>query len=106
MSLTAKREVFCQGVADGLNYSDAYRLSHDASRMKPAVLHEEASRLAAVPDVSLRIEQLKLAQQARLAEKHDWSQDKLIHEAETNLHLATISNRILDCLRYGGSHIS
>ncbi len=40
--LTPKQEKFCQSVAKGLTYSDAYREAYNASKMKP----ESANRLA------------------------------------------------------------
>ena len=83
--LTSKREIFCQGLAGGLTQSEAYRRSHDASGMKTATLNEEASRLAAVPDVSLRVAELREASTAKFVEKRVWDLERLVDEAETNM---------------------
>lgn len=42
--LTAKQEKFCQGVAKGLNYSDAYREAYNAGKMKPESVNRLATR--------------------------------------------------------------
>ncbi len=58
--LTGKREIFAQAIAaQSLNLSDAYRASHNASNMKPAVVNARASELAKVPAVADRITYLQ-----------------------------------------------
>jgi len=53
--------------------------------MKTATLNEEASRLAAVPDVSLRVAELREASTAKFVEKRVWDLERLVDEAETNM---------------------
>ena len=57
--LTGNREMFASLVASGSNYSDAYREAFDASGMAATTLHTEASWLARVPEVSLRIAEIR-----------------------------------------------
>ena len=58
MMLTIKQDTFALGVTDGLSLSDAYRQSYSAENMKSPSIHVEASRLAALPKVALRIQEL------------------------------------------------
>lgn len=58
-SLTPKREKFAQNVAAGMTQADAYRASFDASKSTDKMIHEEASRLMAIPKVATRIEELR-----------------------------------------------
>ena len=69
MTLTAKQEQFAQGIAAGLNQSDAYRAAYDASGMKPSSVTEKASELAANVKVTSRVAEL----QAALADKQLWT---------------------------------
>ena len=61
MALTAKQENFAQAVAGGMTQADAYRSAYDAVGMQNESLYVEASRVAADPNVSLRIKDLKEA---------------------------------------------
>jgi phage terminase small subunit len=72
MKLTAKQEKFCQGVADGLTLSDAYRAAYDCSRTTDKSVCEGAARLMADTKVSARTAELR----ASLAEKRLWSREK------------------------------
>jgi hypothetical protein len=56
--LTAKREVFAQGLAAGMSNADAYRKAFKADRMKEETIHQEASRLARDPQVTARVAEL------------------------------------------------
>ena len=56
--LTEKQETFALKVIDGLSLSDAYRQSYKSEKMKSPTIHVEASRLAANPNVALRIQEL------------------------------------------------
>jgi len=56
--LTEKQETFALKIIDGLSLSDAYRQSYRAEHMKSPTIHVEASRLAALPKVALRIQEL------------------------------------------------
>lgn len=60
MALTAKQEVFCQGVAvRKLSQTDAYSYAYDVGKMKPASINDASSKLAANPEVAQRIVVLK-----------------------------------------------
>ena len=59
MALTAKREKFCQEVASGKSQAEAYRLAFNADNSKEETVHQEASRLMAIPKVSARVEELR-----------------------------------------------
>ena len=79
MTLTAKQEAFAQGMASGLNQSDAYRAAYDASGMKPSSVTEKASELAANVKVTSRVAEL----QAALADKQLWTRiDSVIELAD------------------------
>jgi len=56
--LTEKQETFALKVIGGLSLSDAYRQSYRAEHMKSPTIYVEASRLAASPKVTLRIQEL------------------------------------------------
>ena len=85
--LTPMREKFCQGLADGLTQSDAYRQStkSDTSRWKPETLWDAASKLAAKSEVIHRVEELKAAIVAEYVTKRAWNLERLIDEAEINM---------------------
>ena len=57
--LTAKQEKFCQGVAKGLNYSDAYREAYNASKMKPETVNRTAAELMGNRKITARIDELR-----------------------------------------------
>ncbi len=57
--LTPKRQKFAMGVASGKTQSDAYRDAYKAANMTAKQIHEEASKLAAIPKVSQRIKELR-----------------------------------------------
>lgn len=58
--LTARQELFAQGVASGLDQSAAYRKAYPSSlKWKAETVHECASKLAANPKVSTRIKALQ-----------------------------------------------
>jgi hypothetical protein len=63
--LTAKQENFSQALASGLSNSDAYRQAYDATAMKPGTIHNEACKLAALPHVAVRVDQLIREKQAK-----------------------------------------
>ena len=76
MALTAKQEAFAQAVAGGMNQSDAYRASYDASKTKPEVVSVKASQLMADGKVSVRVSELK----AELAAKRLWTREDSVTE--------------------------
>ena len=59
MSLTPKRERFCQEVASGKSQAEAYRSAFNAENMKDETVHQAASRLMANSNVSARVEELR-----------------------------------------------
>lgn len=76
MAWTDKKEGFSQGIARGLNQSDAYRAAFNASRMKPETIHKRASELMRDREVAGRIAGLK----ADLAEKALWEREDSVKE--------------------------
>ena len=78
MTLTAKQEKFCQGVAKGLTYSDAYRESYNTDKMKAETINREAFDLMKAPKISARVEQLK----QRALKRYDLTVDDIISELE------------------------
>jgi hypothetical protein len=58
LGLTEKQECFAQFVADGLNYSAAYRQAYVTDDMVPNTVWREAHRLSRNEKVSARIAQL------------------------------------------------
>jgi phage terminase small subunit len=71
MKLTARQEKFCQGIADGLNQTDAYRTAYNAVNISNKSLWERASRLAAKSKVEARINELKES----LTKKYLWTRE-------------------------------
>jgi len=59
MALTPKQRRFAELVAEGNTLADSYRGSYNASKMKPAVVRNEASALMGHHDVSMLIERLR-----------------------------------------------
>lgn len=56
--LNGKQAEFCRLVAQGASQSDAYRLSHDATRQRPTSVHVAACKLKAKPKIGQRIREL------------------------------------------------
>lgn len=59
MGLTAKQEKFCQGVAKGLSYSDAYREAYNADNMKPETINRKAKELIDNGNITARLKELR-----------------------------------------------
>lgn len=79
MSLTIKREKFCQAYVETGNASEAYRRAFNAGKMKPESITVNASKLLADANVALRVEELK----ATHAERHGVTVDDIaamLHE--------------------------
>ena len=74
MDLTVKQENFCQGVAKGLTYSDAYRQAYNASKMKMETINRKAVELM----VAARVEELK----RRALQRYDLTVDDIVEELE------------------------
>lgn len=66
MALTSKQEKFCQGIVSGLNQSDAYRSAYDVSGMLDASVNNEAYKMMQAPDITSRIDALRLPVAERL----------------------------------------
>ncbi len=56
--LNGKQAEFCRLVACGHNASDAYRLSHDATRQRPTSVHVAACKLMAKAKIKQRVREL------------------------------------------------
>ena len=63
--LTAKQQTFADGLVAGLSNADAYRQAYDTQNMKAATIHNEACKLAALPHIAARVDQLIRENQAR-----------------------------------------
>ncbi len=73
MKLTPNQEKFCQLVADGNNYSDAYREAYPASqKWKDKTVNESASRLYS--KVSARVETIR----GEIAKKNLWTREESV----------------------------
>ena len=71
MTLTAKQEKFCQGIADGLTQADAYRAAYGAGSMKAETIYSRASELMADGKVTARVGELR----GKLATKALWTRE-------------------------------
>jgi hypothetical protein len=87
--LTAKREKFCQLVAAGATYTDAYLEAYQ----KPAgydrkVAAEEGSRLMAITDVKLRVQELRRPVIRKMQQKLEYNLQKALAQADEMYQLA------------------
>ena len=57
--LTQRQELFCREIVEGSNQSEAFRVTHDTSKMKDKTVNEKASRLMKHGKVLARIEELR-----------------------------------------------
>jgi phage terminase small subunit len=57
--LTPKQELFAVKVAEGMNYSDAYRSAYNTKKMTDKSIWEKASELANSVKVAERLKQLR-----------------------------------------------
>ena len=78
MDLTVKQENFCQGVAKGLTYSDAYRQAYNASKMKMETINRKAVELMSNGKVAARVEELK----RRALQRYDLTVDDIVEKLE------------------------
>ena len=73
MALTAKQEAYCQFVADGHSYADAYRAAYDVS---PGYsIHTDVWALNKLPHISRRIHDLKSGAGRSLNLNREWLVD-------------------------------
>ena len=87
MTLTAKQEKFCQGVAKGLTYSDAYRKAYDADKMKAETINRKAKELIDNGKIAARIDKLK----QRALKRYDLTVDDIISELEEAREIARVT---------------
>lgn len=59
MSLTSRREKFCQSIVKGMNHSDAYRASYSTNNMKEATINNRAYGLMKIGEIKARIDELR-----------------------------------------------
>lgn len=78
MDLTAKQEKFCQGVAKGLTYSDAYREAYNAKKMKMETINRKAAELMNNGKITARVEELK----ERTLKRYDLTVGDIVEELE------------------------
>ena len=57
--LTAKQELFCNKIIEGMSQADAYRAAYSTKKMNDKTIHEAASRLASDSKVSARLAELR-----------------------------------------------
>jgi len=91
MALTPKREAFAQLLAASppISQIEAYRQTHDVfPDASPATHYEEASRIAALPEVAARIQELKGQYQKAMVSAQAWNLDQLVSQAVVNLQLS------------------
>ena len=84
---TEKQKKFAQAVADGENYSQAYRKAYSAEGSSPETVRVNAHRVAHNANVSPMIDDLKARNdrgiQRNLGSRRRWILDKLLEEAES-----------------------
>lgn len=78
MALTQKQENFARYYVELGNASEAYRRAYDASGMKDGSIQVEACKLLAGPNVSQRVEELRM----EAAQRHRLTVDDLLNELE------------------------
>lgn len=98
-ALSAKEEIFCKAyVLNGGNQTDAWRTANPSSKAKPETMHSKASTMAAQAKVKVRIEQLKIAMNAKAAEKFNITVEqrlewlKQITEAGLDVYIDQVGN--------------
>lgn len=87
MGLTAKQEKFCQGVAKGLSYSDAYREAYNADNMKPETINRKAKELIDNGNITARLKELrgKIEEELKYSAKESFNKLKELQDkAEFN----------------------
>lgn len=78
-SLSLAREQFCMEVASGKSYIDAYIVAYPkAAAWKPASAHNQAHKLAKIPEIATRIEQIKSAITEKVQKKIEWNLERSV----------------------------
>lgn len=78
MKLTAKQEAFCLAYIETGNASEAYRMSYDASRMKPETINRKAAELMDNGKITARVAELR----EPIMQRHNVTVDSLLFELE------------------------
>lgn len=92
--LTQKRELFAQGIVEGLTAADAYRRAYSVDRMKLATIQREALKVAANPMVSTRIEDL----QEQLRRESMWTAVKVVDRLSEIVDRCMVAKPVLSAL--------
>ena len=74
--LTPKQEAFVLAYLETGNASEAYRRAYDVSRMKPETVKRKAAEMMAHGNITATLE----AEQAKIAERHSVTVDRIISE--------------------------
>ena len=84
---TEKQKNFAQDVADGANYTQAYRQNYDTEGSTPETTRVNAHRLANNPNVSPMIDDARARNerglQRSLGSRRRWILERLLQEAES-----------------------
>lgn len=82
--LTPKQEKFSEELADGKNYSEAYRNSYDTGNMKPETINRNACILAQNSKIKARVAELR----AKIEEKLIYTAQQSFKKLEEIQNLA------------------
>ena len=64
--LTPKQEKFCQNIAKGMKYSEAYKKAYNPPTMSQDSIYVEANKTMRLPKISQRTQELKQKQEQEL----------------------------------------
>ncbi len=64
--LTPKQEKFCQNLAKGMNYSEAYKKAYNPPNMSMDSIYTEANKTMKLPHISQRTQELRQKQEQEL----------------------------------------
>ena len=82
--LTGKQMAFCRAMASGtMTQSAAYREAYDADNMASASVRVDASRLLALPSITLMVETLKASIQASIQAQGLSDRDRVLEKLRT-----------------------
>ena len=104
--LTGKQMAFCRAMASGtMTQSAAYREAYDADNMASASVRVEASRLLALPSITLMVETLKASIQASIQAQGLSDRERVLEKLRTWMDSAepTDTNRIASARLLGQS---
>ena len=87
--MTGKREKFCQLVAAGATYTDAYlEAYHKPAGYDRKVAAEEGSRLMAITDIVLRVQELRRPVLRKVRRKLEYRLQKALDQCDVAWELA------------------